>query len=240
MSAIELAESKPARVVYGPATFLNQFVQQANALFDQAGRVRGRAGQRGRRPGVPASLKNGLPVSEARKAALAARQSVQDAFIGQLAGAGGPLRADRTPSLTSPTFISSVVFDSRFTDGTPKSKFSYLFPSNDTALISIRLRPELSEAERAEAIDLIRTAIDQDAFRLRSGSYLVTGVPVVVDGLTDELKSEIVVLLDRRPGRDGAGPRAGLRAAAAAASSGDRARRERDRVRRRWRCSAAP
>src|SRR5687767_15590527 len=29
----ELAESKPARVVYGPATFLNQFAEQATAQF---------------------------------------------------------------------------------------------------------------------------------------------------------------------------------------------------------------
>ena len=41
----ELAESKPARVVYGPATFLNQFAQQASALLRAAG-----AGGRRRRP----------------------------------------------------------------------------------------------------------------------------------------------------------------------------------------------
>ena len=30
----------------------------------------------------------------------------------------------------------------------PKSRFAYLFPSKNSALIQIRLRPDLTEAER--------------------------------------------------------------------------------------------
>jgi hydrophobe/amphiphile efflux-3 (HAE3) family protein len=191
----DLADSKPARVVYGPATFLNQFARQATALFQEQSEA---AVVQSRAAAITAyeqSLKEGLPPSEARAAAEAAEQSVLDAFTARAQELAARYGQTGLPSITNPTFLSSVVFDSRFADGTPKSKFSYLFPSNKTALISIRLRPDLSESERAEAIDLIRSAINDDTFRIRAGSYLVSGVPVVVDGLTDELKGEIVVLL---------------------------------------------
>ena len=191
----DLAESKPARVVYGPATFLNQFARQATALYQQQAEAVVVQSRQAAVAAYQQSLKEGLPPSEAKRAAAAAEQSVLDGFTARTQELAVRYGQTGLPSLTNPTFIDSVVFDSRFTDGTPKSKFSFLFPSNDTALISIRLRPELSESERAEAIDLIRTAVGTDEFRLRGGSYLVSGIPVVVDGLTDELKGEIVVLL---------------------------------------------
>ena len=191
----ELAETSPARVVYGPATFLNQFATQASSLIreqlgaaaSQADAVANAAYERARR--------NGLAEAEARAAAEAARQSVLEEVLAELERLGVRYGLSAPPSLNDPNYVSQVVFDSRYTDGTPKSKFSYLFPSNDSALISIRLRPDLTESERADAIDLIRTAINEDDFALRSGSYLVSGVPVVVDGLTDELQGEIGVLL---------------------------------------------
>jgi hydrophobe/amphiphile efflux-3 (HAE3) family protein len=191
----QLAESKPARVVYGPATFLNQFALQAKTLYEEQARA---AVVQSREAAVDAyrrALRQGLDRTEAQRAAEAAEQSVIQAFTAQTQELATRYGQTGLPSLTNPTFISSVVFDSRFADGTPKSRFSYLFPSNRNALVSIRLRPDLSESERAEAIDLIRAAVGEDAFRLRSGSYLVSGVPVVVDGLTDELKSEIFILL---------------------------------------------
>ncbi len=191
----DLADSKPARVVYGPATFLNQFAQQATALFQEQSEA---AVVQSRAAAIQAyqqSLDEGLPPAEAREAAEAAEQSVLDGFTARAQELAARYGQTGLPSITNPTFLSSVVFDSRFADGTPKSKFSYLFPSKETALISIRLRPDLGESERAEAIDLIRATINDDTFRIRGGSYLVSGVPVVVDGLTDELKGEIAVLL---------------------------------------------
>jgi len=191
----ELAEESPARVVYGPATFLNQFATQASSLIEEQFRAAVSQADAVANAAFERALDNGLPRAEATAAAQAARQSVIQGVLAELERVGLRYGLSSPPSLTDPNYISQVVFDSRYADGTPKSKFSYLFPSNETALISIRLRPDLSESERADAIDLIRTAINEEQFGLRSGSYLVSGVPVVVDGLTDELKSEIVVLL---------------------------------------------
>ena len=65
----------------------------------------------------------------------------------------------------------------------------------------LRLRPDLTDGERRRALELIRQAttettpraackdrgIPAPCFQLRGGSYLVSGVPVVVDGLSRSL-----------------------------------------------------
>jgi uncharacterized protein len=190
----ELAASKPARVVYGPATFLNQSAEQAARLLQgqseaaiaQAQAVAKRAARRAKR--------QGLSELEQRNAALAAGQEVLTAFEQQIVQLALKYGQTGVPRIDDPQFVSSVVFDSD-EPGQPKSRFSYLFPSSDSALISVRLRPELSDSERGEAIDLIRDAVAQPAFELRDASYVISGVPVVTDGLADEISSEIFILL---------------------------------------------
>ena len=97
-------------------------------------------------------------------------------------------------SIEDTDFVGNIVFDYAQPSGTPKSKFGYLFPSDKGALISIRLQPDISDGTRREAIALIRSAIGNDAFKLSDGSYEVSGIPVVVEGLADELSGEIVLL----------------------------------------------
>ena len=190
----ELAGSKPAKVVYGPATFLNQSAEQANRLLQgqseaaiaQAQAVARRAARRARR--------QGLTRAQQREAALAAGQEVLTQFEQQFLSLAIKYGQSGLPDINDPQFVSSVVFDSR-EPGQPKSRFAYLFPSSDAALISVRLRPELSDSERGEAIDLIRDAVGEPAFELRDASYVVSGVPVVTDGLADEISNEILILL---------------------------------------------
>ena len=93
--------------------------------------------------------------------------------------------------------MSALVFDRTAGEtGVPKSRFAYLFPSKNSALIQIRLRPDLSEAEQARAIDLIREATGEKVFKPREGArYIVTGVPVVAEGLADAVQRSIFILL---------------------------------------------
>ena len=52
-------------------------------------------------------------------------------------------------------------------------------PSSSSALISVRLKPGLSDAERSRAIALIRDAVRMPQWKLSGGAtYVVTGVPV--------------------------------------------------------------
>ncbi len=98
------------------------------------------------------------------------------------------------PRLDDPAFVSAVVFD-RANPGQPKPRFSIFWPSADAAQILVRLKPDLTEPERSEAIGLIRDAVGDQAFSIRDAEYVVSGAPVVVDGLADKLSSAIIVLL---------------------------------------------
>ena len=63
------------------------------------------------------------------------------------------------PSLGNSNFIAAVVFDLRRSRGTPKARLSYLFPNKHSAQIVLRLRPDLSDAERHRALETIRAAV---------------------------------------------------------------------------------
>ena len=112
------------------------------------------------------------------------------------------------PSLQNEEFVATVVFDLSRARGTPKSRLAYLFPNSHSAQIAIRLRPDLSEAERQRALELIDAAVKEttprDAcaeegapapcFALKGGSYVVSGAPVVVAGLAAALEDALLLL----------------------------------------------
>ncbi len=161
----ELAAYKPAKVVLGPGTFVNTSVQAIGQGLT----------------GLLAGAKDGGPEAaekvKRQLLSLALRYGITD-----------------IPSVDSPGFVSALVFGN---DGkTPKPQFSYLFPSDDSALIQMRLRPDLSDAERSRTVDLVREAVAEPQLQLEQGGrYVVTGVPVVVDGLGDAVRDAIPWLL---------------------------------------------
>jgi uncharacterized protein len=190
----ELAESKPAKVVYGPATFLNQAAVQTSRVLQGQSEVAIAQAQAAARRAARRAKGQGLTRAQQREAALAAGQEVLTQFQQQVLQLATKYGQTGLPQLDDPQFVSSVVFDSR-EPGQPKSRFAYLFPSSEAALISVRLEPDLSDSERSDAIDLIRDAVSEPAFELQDASYVVSGVPVVTDGLADEISNEIFVLL---------------------------------------------
>jgi hydrophobe/amphiphile efflux-3 (HAE3) family protein len=191
----KIAELDPSQVVYGPATFLNQSAIQAERFLGsqtQAATARaGAAAEAAARDAARRGASEAVQREEARAASQAVLRKFQSGLVDLAARSGltGP------PTIDDPRFVSRVVCDSRQPTCTPKERFAYLFPSSDAALISVRLRPELTESERAEAIDLFREAVADEQFRLDGGAYVVSGVPAVVDGLADEIRSEIFILL---------------------------------------------
>jgi hydrophobe/amphiphile efflux-3 (HAE3) family protein len=191
----EIQRLKPSKAVFGPATFINQAaaqIQQAvssqtNAALADA-RAAGRAAEaRARRQG----LSDEEVTNAGRTAAGAVLQRTQADLL-QLAVRYG---IRKLPQIDDPEFVSGVVFDDRRPPGTPKARFSGFFPSPNSALISIRMQPGLSEDERNEAIGLYEEAVRDPEFKLDAGSYVVSGAPVVVQGMAEALSSAIVVLL---------------------------------------------
>ncbi|MGE5408502.1 MAG: efflux RND transporter permease subunit [Syntrophothermus sp.] len=168
-----LARMDPVAFLAGPATFLNEAVIQIDAQLQRLARH------------VPAArLREYL-------LAVAAKYGITSA-----------------PALDNEDFVATVVFDLSRPRGTPKARLSYLFPNSHSAQILIRLKPGLGEAERRRAIELIEAAVAETrprracaergrpapCFALKGGSYVVSGVPVVVEGVAAALKHALLVL----------------------------------------------
>jgi hydrophobe/amphiphile efflux-3 (HAE3) family protein len=193
----DIAELKPAKVVYGPATFINTAVGQ---IQDQFAKQQQRAAAQAQQAAEAArrlSKRRGDPRSEQERLAQAAADAVQSQFINDTLRLALKYGITGPPQINDPAFVSTLVFDrTAGRPGIPKSRFAYLFPSKNAALIQIRLRPDLSDAEQARAIDLIRTATGEKMFKPREGArYIVTGVPVVAEGLADAIQRSIFILL---------------------------------------------
>jgi hydrophobe/amphiphile efflux-3 (HAE3) family protein len=169
----ELAEMEPVEFVAGPATFLNEAVVQIETqLRNLAQRV------------PPAQFQEFL-------LAVATKYGITS-----------------IPTLDNEDFVATVVFDLARARGTPKARLAYLFPNSRTAQIVVRLRPDLSEGERQRALALIEEAVEETTpraacaengqpapcFELEKGSYVVSGAPIVVDGVTRALKDALLIL----------------------------------------------
>jgi len=169
----ELAQMEPVRSVIGPATFLNEAVIQIDRQLRR--------------------LVATVPPERLRELLLevAARYGITS-----------------PPSLSNPNFLAAVVFDLRRPRATPKARLAYLFPNNRSTQIVLRLRPDLDEAERSRALELIRATVEdpvprrvcefqgepEPCFQLHGGRYVISGVPVVVDAVTEALEDALLVL----------------------------------------------
>jgi hydrophobe/amphiphile efflux-3 (HAE3) family protein len=192
----DIAELKPAKVVYGPATFINTAVGQIQDQFAQQQQRASTQAQQAAEAARKLSKRRGDPRSEQERLARAAADAVQAQFTNDVLRLALRYGISGIPRINDPAFVSTLVFDRTAGTGIPKSRFAYLFPSKNAALIQIRLRPDLTDAEQSRAIDLIRTATGQKVFKPREGArYIVTGVPVVAQGLTDAIQRSIFVLL---------------------------------------------
>jgi hydrophobe/amphiphile efflux-3 (HAE3) family protein len=191
----DIAELKPSQVVFGPATFLNQAVLQIEGALGGQLRAASKQAQGAAEQARRKAAAQGLSSSEQDAAAQQAQQAVLSQFQNNLLQLASQYGITRRPRLDDPDFVSKIVFDSSKPTGTPKARFSYLFPNSRSALISVRMRPGLSGSERTRAISLYERAVGEPFFKLDGGQYVVSGVPAVVQGLADELRSALLILL---------------------------------------------
>jgi hydrophobe/amphiphile efflux-3 (HAE3) family protein len=193
----EIAELRPAKVVYGPGTFINTAANQIADEFRKRQRANRRRATRAAGGARKLSERRGDPPAEQERLARAAADAVNAQFQSDVLRLALRYGLTDVPRIDSPDFVSTLVFDSAAGEpGVPKSRFAYLFPSKNAALIQIRMRPNLPDADRRRAIDLIEEATSEPVFRPREGArYVVTGVPVVAERLADAVQRSIFVLL---------------------------------------------
>ncbi len=170
----ELAEMGAVEFLTGPATFLNESVVQIETQLQR--------------------LAEHVPAAKFREYLLAVATKYGITSV---------------PSIDNEEFVATVVFDLARPRGTPKARLSYIFPNARSAQIIIRLKPDLSESERHRAIQLIEAAVHETTprkackegsepapcFVLEGGRYVVSGAPVVIDGVSRALKDALLVLI---------------------------------------------
>jgi hydrophobe/amphiphile efflux-3 (HAE3) family protein len=190
------SENKPAKVVYGPGTFVNTAANQIAEGFSAKQAAKAREADAAAAAARQLSKRRGDPPAEQERLANEARSLVFAQFTEETLRLALRYGLTSIPALDNVDFVAQLVFDPSRGVGQPKARFAYLFPSDEAALIQVRMKPTLSEAEREEAVDRMHDAVFDEQFRLeRGGEYVVTGVPVVVDALAEEVQSEIFLLL---------------------------------------------
>ncbi len=192
----QLARSKPAQVVYGPGTFINTAANQISEGFTKQQTSRAKDAEAAAEAARKLSARRGDSKKEQERLANQAKQLVYSQFVRDSLRLALRYGLTSVPSLNNPEFVSQLVFDASKGLNVPKARFAYLFPSGQAALIQARLRPDLSESERERAIDMFKQAVGEDRFKLQNRQrYVVSGVPVVVDGLSSAVQRSIFVLL---------------------------------------------
>ena len=169
-SCERLSELQPVQVLTGPATFLGRAVAGISRLYGE---------QIKRLENLPDS-----PTAQAERQEILLLATRIIARYGLIA----------PPTLDDPEFVNRVVFGPGGVRTGPKPRLSYLFPDADSAQVLLRLRSDLSDAERRETIELVRTVAADEATRLTTGPYVVSGSPAVFEGLGDSIQIGVVIL----------------------------------------------
>lgn len=166
----EISDLHPVHTLAGPATFLGRAVAGITEVYNR---------QIERLASLPDT-----PAGQAERSRLIA-------LAAQVISKYGLVEA---PTLEDPTFVRRVVFSEGGVRAGPKPKLNYIFPSPDAAQIVIRLRSDLTGAERTRAIGLIKEAASDPSIVLRRSQLVVSGSPVVFNGLNDELPVRVLIL----------------------------------------------
>ncbi len=191
----QLARAKTVKVVLGPGTFVNEAAEQIDEQLTSQTKQAEAQARAAQRVVSQAALAQGHSAAEAQTLGAQASSITMKRFQEGIATLALQYGLTSKPSLDDPEFVSTLVFDSSKPAGTPKQRFAYLFPSPDAALISVRMKPGLSEAARTHTIALIGGAVAMKQWRLAHGeTYLVTGEPAIVSDLTSSISRSIELL----------------------------------------------
>lgn len=192
----QLLRSKTVKVVFGPGTFLNEAAVKVDETLASRGAQAEAQAKQAQSTVYRAALSHGLGTQEATALGTQARKATMSGFAAEISALSIRYGISSAPSLNDHEFVSKVVFDPSKPSGTPNQRFAYLFPNREAALVSIRLKAGLSEAQRSHAIALIRQATGMSQWHLQNGeSYLVTGEPVILSDVTSSISHSIELLL---------------------------------------------
>src|SRR4051812_14605694 len=191
-----LAQKHPVKVVYGPGTFVNTAAGEILDGLNARKNAKAREAQQAANAARQLAAKKGYSKARQEKLAQEASSLVYAQFTRDILALALKYGFSGLPSLDNVDFVDNLVFDSSKGTCAPKARFAYLFPNCKAALIQVRLKPGLSDSQRADAIKLIQRATTEPKFKPKYGaSYVVSGVPVVADALANAVQHATIVLL---------------------------------------------
>ena len=192
----KLMKTHPVQVVYGPGTFLNRAVAAVNTQIIELLNQAKQAVSQAESNAYNLAIGRHMSKAQAQKVANAAGTLKQQQEVESLEQLYLNSGISGTPSIDDKQFIPQIVFDQTRGVNQPKARFSYLFPTANSALIQVRLKAGLSDEQQRAAIKSIRQAIQMPMFHLAyGGTYTVSGVPVVTNDLASEITGSIGGLL---------------------------------------------
>ena len=189
-------KAQPAQVVYGPGTFLNRAVAAVNTEIAQIASSAQQTIQTAKTSAYQLALAQAPVEEQATALENAAGQIAQEQETTNLLQMYLNSGISGQPTIDDPQFIPEIVFDQTRGVNQPKSRFAYLFPTANSALIQVRLKASLTPAQQAQAIKWIEQAVQMPMFRSAyHGTYTVSGVPVVTNALASTITGSIAGLL---------------------------------------------
>ena len=197
----QLARTKPVKVVFGPGTFINEAARQLGSGFQRRVAENAEQAAAAGRAARRTARRQGLDDAATKRAGDRASDKVNQAFQAEVVELAVRYGLRAIPRIDDPNFVSTLVFDPAKPAGTPKRRFAYLFPSKgdgpgNVTLVQVRLKAGLDDAERGDALRLIRAAVAMKEWKPANGAtYTVTGAPVVVADLTASISGSMWVLL---------------------------------------------
>ncbi|HEY1835184.1 MAG TPA: MMPL family transporter [Solirubrobacteraceae bacterium] len=192
----QIARLHSVKVVLGPGTFISEAASRIDEILAQESAATQREAKLAEESVAKDAREHGKTGAEADALGKEAAKVTIGRFEENVATLALQYGLTSKPSLENSNFVSTLVFDPSKPAGTPKERFAYLFPSRNIALVSVRMRAGLSQAQRNRTIALVRAAIAMPQWHLRHGEhYSVTGEPVVVTDLTGSIASSIKLLL---------------------------------------------
>lgn len=177
----DLADLSSVRSVYGPATVLNQLAITAQGMLAQIS---------GSRDGIrfqaeARAKKAGATKTESKAAGDAAVETFEMRY--------GSLLVDGMeaglPTLKNTGFIRSVLFDQ---SGSPRPRWNFVVPDESSVALMIRPEAGLDQGEAQELTSDVRKAVNKAG--LPTDKVTVTGVPVVMADLSDQMTTEFPLL----------------------------------------------
>jgi uncharacterized protein len=165
----QLARTKPVKVVFGPGTFINESVAQIADAFTTQQQQAQTDATKVAQAAYKLALARGMSKAQATQLAGQAAQLRQAQFLKDVYSLALKYGIKGVPTLNDTSFVSQLVFSDSATVGTPKTRFAYLFPTRNSALIQVRLKPGLSEHERNAAITQIQRAVAMPDWQLKHG-----------------------------------------------------------------------